>query len=258
MGDEVQTFELVSQASVEYGAIADSHISMHYPKQYVCTVPFSMGNQDDFWKFWNGPGKELNATIEKDWNVRTEGIILRGARVLTANKAIPTLAELRGLKLRLPPLKLQIDSWTALGAIPTPVTFSEVYMALQTGVVDAQENPPETILAYKFYEAQKFLMLTEHIFSPATIISSVKWWNGVDSNNQGILSKALGEGIALANEITKEGDAKIVKQLEGLGMTIVKVDKAEFRKVLQPTLDRISKEEWDAAFWAKVKAALGI
>ena len=172
MGDEIQTFEIVSQGSVEYGAIAASHISLHYPRYYVNEVPYFMSNQNDFWNFWNGPGKELMAMVEKDWNVRTDGIIFRGTRLLTANRPIRNVAELKGLKLRLPPLKLMTDSWTALGAIPTPIAFSEVYMALQTGVVEAQENPAETILAYKFYEAQKYLILTEHIHSPASMITS--------------------------------------------------------------------------------------
>jgi tripartite ATP-independent transporter DctP family solute receptor len=256
MGDEVQTFELLSQGSVEYGAIAASHISLYYPKFYICEVPYFFSSQDDFWKFWNGPGRELADRIEKERNVRTEGTIFRGTRDLTANKAIRTVADMKGLKMRLAPLKLQSDCWGSLGAIPSPIAFSEVYLALKNGVVEAQENPPESILNYKFYEAQKFIMLTEHIHAPATIVSSVLWWNTVDSASQAILKKAMAEGIARGNELTKNGDAEFVKKLEGLGMTVVTVDKLAFKKALQPTIDKIAKEEWDLAFYEKTKALL--
>ena len=77
MGDEQQTFEMLSQGSVEYGALGSNDISTYFPKYYISEVPFVFSSQDDFWKFWQGPGKELSAMIEKERGVRTDGIILR-------------------------------------------------------------------------------------------------------------------------------------------------------------------------------------
>lgn len=256
MGDERQTFELLSQGAVEYGALGTNDISTYFPKYYISEVPYVFASQDDFWKFWNGPGKDLSAIIEKERGVRTDGVIFRGARYLTANRPVKTVADVKGLKLRLPPVKAWFTVWESLGALPTQVAFGEVYMALKTGVIEAQENPPETILNYKFYEAQKYMMNTEHIYSAARMVSSAKWWNTLSKEDQALLTKAMEESVAYANSLTKDGDAVFVKKLQELGMQLVVVDKNEFKKAVQPVIDKMAKEEWDPAFYEKVKAAL--
>jgi tripartite ATP-independent transporter DctP family solute receptor len=256
MGDEKQTFELLSQGSVEYGALGSGHISTYFPRFFVSEVPYVFASQDDFWKFWNGPGKWLNEKIEKERGVRTDGVILRGARYLTSNRPINSVADVKGLKMRLPPVKSWFKVWEHLAALPSNIAFGETYMALKTGVVEAQENPPETILNYKFYEAQKYMVATEHVYSAAIMLSSSKWWNTLSKDDQALLSKAMGEGVAHANGITKDGDAQFVKKLQELGMTLITVDKNAFKKAVQPVIDQMAKEDWDAEFYEKVKAAL--
>ena len=93
--------------------------------------------------------------------------------MITANKEIKTPNDLAGLKFRLPSMPLRIAVFEALGATPTVVEFSELYMALKTGTVDAQENPAETIYSYKYYEAQKYLILSRHIVQ-GVALGSVK------------------------------------------------------------------------------------
>jgi TRAP-type transport system periplasmic protein len=256
MGDENQTFQMLEQGSVEYGAVGTNDISTYYPKYAISEVPYIFSSQDDFWKFWNGPGKQLSAMIEKDRGVKTVGVIYRGARDLTSNTPVHTVADVKGLKMRLPPVKSWFTIWEALGAIPSSIAFGETYMALKTGVVQAEENPPETILNYKFYEAQKYLIKTEHIYSAARFLASDKWWNTLSSSDQSLLSKAMEEAVASGNAITKDGDAKFIEKLKGLGMTVIDVDKNAFKAAVQPTLDQIAKSEWDPAFYAEVKAAL--
>jgi TRAP-type transport system periplasmic protein len=256
MGDERSTFEMLSAGSVEYGAVGTNDVSTFFPKYFICEVPYVFSSQDDFWKFWNGPGKELSAIIEKERAVRTDGVIFRGARYLTANRPVNSVAEVKGLKMRLPSVKSWFKVWEGFGALPSTIAFGEVYMALKTGVVDGQENPPETILNYKFYEAQKYLVATEHVYSAARILSSAKWWAGLKKEDQDLLSKAMAESVAFANAITKDGDAQFVKKLQENGMTLITVDKAAFKKSAQPIVDQMAKEEWDPAFYEKVKAAL--
>jgi tripartite ATP-independent transporter DctP family solute receptor len=256
MGDERSTFEMLSAGSVEYGAVGTNDISTFFPKYFICEVPYVFSSQDDFWKFWNGPGKELSAIIEKQRAVRTDGVIFRGARYLTANRAVNSVADVKGLKMRLPSVKSWFKVWEAFGALPSTIAFGEVYMALKTGVVEAQENPPETILNYKFYEAQKYLIATEHVYSAARILSSAKWWNPLKKEDQELLAKAMAEGVAFANGITKDGDAQFVKKLQENGMSLITVDKNAFKKAAQPIVDQMAKDEWDPAFYEKVKEAL--
>ena len=256
MGDEKQTFEMLSQGSVEIGALGSGDISTYFPKYFISEVPYIFSSQDDFWKFWNGPGKELSALIEEQRGVRTEGIIFRGARYLTSNRPVNNVAEVKGLKMRLPPIKAWFTVWESLGAVPQTIAFSEVYMALKTGVVEAQENPPETILAYKMYEAQKYLIATEHVYGAARIVSSSAWWDTLSEDDQALFSKAFKEATDYANSITRDGDAEMVKQLQEIGMTLIKVDKAEFKAATQPAVDSIAESQWDPDFYQKVKDAL--
>jgi len=256
MGDELQTFQLLSEGSVEYGALGTNDISTYFPKYYICEVPYVFSSTEDFWKFWEGPGKELSAMIENERGVRTEGVILRGARYLTANRPVKSVEEVKGLKMRLPPVDAWFKVWESLGALPQNIAFGEVYLALKTGVVEAQETPPETILNYKFYEAQKYLVATKHIYSAARMLSSVKWWNTLDQADQELLSQAMKEGIDYANSLTKDGDEKFVKELQDLGMTLIEVDNDAFKNAVQPVLDQLAKDVWDADFYAKILEAL--
>jgi len=256
MGDEKQTFEMLSQGSVEFGALGSGDISAFFPKYFISEVPYMFSSQEDFWKFWNGPGKELSALIEKQRGVRTDGVIYRGARYLTSNSPVSTIADVKGLKMRLPPIKAWFKVWESLGAVPSTIAFSEVYLALKTGVVAAQENPPETILAYKMYEAQKYLIATEHVYGAARIMSSAAWWATLAKEDQALISKALQEATAFANEITKNGDAEMVKRLQEVGMTLITVDKNSFKEAIKPVVDNMAKTEWDPTFYRKVQDAL--
>ena len=256
MGDERQTFEMLSEGSVEYGVLGSNDISTYFPKYYISEVPYVFASQDDFWKFWEGPGRELSQMIEDQRKVRTDGVIYRGARYLTANRPIRTVEDVKGLKMRLPPVDAWFKVWESLGALPSNIAFGEVYMALKTGVVEAQENPPETILNYKFYEAQKYMIATEHIYSAARVMSSKMWWDTLSPADQTLLTEAMDEGVAYANSITRDGDAKFVEELKSLGMTLIEVDKAEFKKAVQPVLDEIASKEWDPGFYARVQEAL--
>lgn len=256
MGDEKQTFEMLSQGSVEFGVVGSGPVSIFFPKYFIGEVPYMFSSQDDFWKFWNGPGKELTALMEKQRGVRTDGVVYRGARYLTSNTPVRTVADVKGLKMRLPPIKSWFKVWENLGAVPSTIAFSEVYMALKTGVVEAQENPPETILAYKFYEAQKYLIATEHVYGAALFMSSAKWWATLSKDDQALFTKALQEATAVGNAITKNGDAEMVKKLQELGMTLITVDKNAFKQAVRPVVDSLAKTEWDPAFYEKVKEAI--
>ena len=255
MGNERETFEQLADGSVEFGANGSGDIGQFYPEYFVSEVPYIFQNVDQFWAYWNGPlGKEISDLEEKERNVKTVGVVLRGARYLTANKPINSVADVKGLKIRLPQLESWMAAWQALGALPTPINFSEVYLALQTGTVQAQENPPETILNYKFYEVQKYLVKTEHIFSAARFLMSMDWYNRQSAEDQKMFMAAWKEATDFANDLTRDGDAQYVKRLvDELGMTLIEVDKAEFQRTVQPVLEKLAREEWKPGIYEKLQ-----
>jgi tripartite ATP-independent transporter DctP family solute receptor len=254
MGGERDTFESLSNGSIECGAIGTGDVATFFPKYAVFEVPYVLRDEDHFWKFWDGPGKELNEMILQKKGVMTVGTVIRGARYLTANRPIESVADVKGLKMRLPEVKSWFKVWEELGALPTAVDFSEVYMALKTGVVEAQENPPETIFSYKFYEAQKYLIATKHIYSSARYQVSKAWLDTLDPADQEMILNAWKEATEYANSIAEVGDEKFVKELQEKGMTLIEPDLSAFQKAVQPVLEEMSKEMWNTEFFKKVVA----
>ncbi len=255
MGNERETFEQLIDGSVEFGANGSGDIGQFYPEYFVSEVPYIFKDVNQFWSYWNGPlGKEISDLEEKERGVKTVGVVLRGARYLTANRPINAVSDVKGLKIRLPQLESWMMAWEELGALPTPINFSEVYLALQTGTVEAQENPPETILNYKFYEVQKYLVKTEHIFSAARFLMSMEWYNRQTPEDQKLVMDAWKEATDYANGLTKDGDAQYVKQLvNDLGMELIEVDKAKFQAAVQPVLEKLGREVWKPGLYERLQ-----
>lgn len=255
MGNERETFEMLSAGEVEIGAVGSNDISTFYPEYAVSEVPYIFSSVDQFWAYWNGPlGEEIHDLIEEERGVRTVGVILRGARYLTANRPVRNVDEVEGLQMRLPQVGSWFAVWEHLGALPQPINFSEVYLALQTGTVEAQENPPETILNYKFYEVQDYLIKTEHIYSAARIQFSMDWYNSLSADDQELMDEAMEEAVAYSNSLTENGDAEFVQILiEEHGMELIEVDQEAFKAAVQPVLERLAEEEWKPGLYEQLQ-----
>ena len=255
MGGERDVFEAMSSGGLEMGAMGSGDTGIFFPKYQVFEVPYVMRDSDHFWKFWNGPvGKEINDISLNERGVMTAGVVYRGARYLTANKPIKTLAELKGLKIRLPENKVWIKIWETLGALPVVVAFPEVYMALKTGVAEAQENPMESIWAYKFYEAQKYLIATQHVFSACKYQISKKWFDRLNADQQKLILTAWKDATEYANKQAVEFDNKLLGDLQAKGMTLIKPDVAAFQAAVQPALQELNKTFWAPGMLEKVLA----
>ena len=255
LGGERDVFEAMSSGGLEMGAMGSGDVSIFYPKYMVYEIPYVLRDADHFWKFWQGPvGKEVNDMILKERGVITAGILYRGARNLTANRPIKTPAEVKGLKLRLPEIRPWIKIWETLGALPTVVAFPEVYMALKTGVADAQENPLESIWSYKFYEAQKYLIRTGHVYSAAKYQISKKWFDTLKPDQQQLILTAWKDATEYGNKLAVDFDKKLVTDLQAKGMTLVEPDISAFQKAVQPALQELNKTLWVPGLLERVQA----
>jgi TRAP-type C4-dicarboxylate transport system substrate-binding protein len=218
-------------------------------------VPYALRDADHFWKFWNGPvGKDVNDMVLKERGVITTGIVYRGARFLTANRPIKTPSDVKGLRLRLPEVRAWVDIWKSLGALPVVVAFPEVYMALKTGVAEAQENPLESIWSYKFYEAQKYLIGTRHVYAAAKYQISKKWFDTLKSDQQKLILDAWKDATAFANEQAMAFDKRLVGDLQAKGMTLIEPDLPAFQKAVQPAMQELNKNLWLPGLYEKVQA----
>ncbi len=155
-----------------------------------------------------------------------------GKRHTTSNKEIMQPADMRGLKIRVPDAPLYMMFPRAVGANPTPIAFAEVYLALQQGVVDAQENPLPTIRAKAFHEVQSHITLTGHITDALlTIVGSVAWGN-MSEEDRGTLTEILQEAAANCTQDIIKAEQELVEWFRGQGKTVNEIEVEPFREAV--------------------------
>ena len=153
-----------------------------------------------------------------------------GERHVTSNKPIEKPEDMAGLKIRVPDAPLYMMFPKAVGANPTPIAFAEVYLALQQGVVDAQENPLPTIEAKKFYEVQEHIVLTGHITDALLTIVSGSTWDNMNEEDRATLTEVAKEAAAQATQEIVQKEKDLVQGFRDRGKNVVEVDRAPFRE----------------------------
>ncbi|MEY4752782.1 MAG: hypothetical protein RJA44_457 [Pseudomonadota bacterium] len=191
-------------------------------------TPFLFNSAKEADTILDGPiGEKVKAKLEEKGLV---GLVYweNGFRNLTNSKRPVQKAEdLGGIKLRVMQNNVYLDSFKSLGANAVPLPFSELFSALETGAVDGQENPYNTILSSKFYEVQKYLTVTNHVYSPWIITVSKKWWDGLSKDEQKILRDAALASRDFERKDTREEAGRALADLKTKGMQINELAPAE-------------------------------
>jgi TRAP-type transport system periplasmic protein len=152
-----------------------------------------------------------------------------GIRHVTNNKRpIKTPADIKGLKIRTPPDSMTMDIMQALGADAQQIKFSELYVALQQGVVDGQENPLTNIASAKLYEVQKYLSLTGHKYEANPFVMSKRSWERLSPADQKVFTEAAAEATQMQRKLSKEADEKLTTELKAKGVQVDTVDRKAF------------------------------
>jgi tripartite ATP-independent transporter DctP family solute receptor len=210
--------------------------------------PYLVRDVEHFKRVYYGPaGGQLFDEIAAKTQFRIIGAGYRGARHLSSNKLVRNVGELKGLKLRVPPLKMYRATWEYLGASPVPMGVAELFTSLQQGVVDGQENPLEVIEGQKFNEVQKYVIETGHVIGAMTFIFHEPRFKSLPPDTQKLLREEGDRTMLAATErmIALEGEIK--KRLQGKGMQFIQVDTGPFRERLVP----MSKDFPELAAWVQ-------
>jgi tripartite ATP-independent transporter DctP family solute receptor len=166
-----------------------------------------------------------------------------GFRHITNNKhPINTPADLQGIKLRVPEGKWRVKMFQAYGANPSPMKFSEVFTALQTGVMDGQENPFAQIASAKFYEVQKYLSLTGHVYTPAYLVVSTKKWETLPADVRKVLEQTAKETQAFVYEKAAKDDEGLLLKMKAAGIQVNNANKDAFIAASKPVYQDFAKE----------------
>ena len=137
---------------------------------------------------------------------------------------------MKNLKLRVQSAKVWNEHLKSLDAIPTPISFSELYSALDQGVVDGQENPLPTIASQKLYEVQKYISLTNHTYTPAVVLMNQDYYKNLSEQEKKIVNESVEESTKYQRKYIADQEQKIKKQLKNEGMVITEVNRDEFKK----------------------------
>jgi TRAP-type C4-dicarboxylate transport system substrate-binding protein len=177
--------------------------------------------------------KELSAGYEKASGHHITAVTYYGTRHTTSNKPIKACEDLRGVKMRVPDVPAYLAMPKACGANTAPIAFAEVYLALQNGTVDAQENPLTTIEAKKFFEVQKHIVLTGHITDHVNTTISGRTWKKLSDEDKKIFTEITQEAAARATKIVQDREADLVQTFKDKGIDVVEVDRDSFEKVVR-------------------------
>ena len=221
-------------------------------------LPYMFDGYKELHAVTTGPvGKALLQKLE------TRGLVGlaywdNGFKVMSANKPIRVPDDYKGLKMRIQSSNVLDAQMRALGAIPQKMAFSEVYQALQTGVVDGTENPPSNLYTQKMHEVQKYVALTNHGYLGYAVITNKKFWDGLPADVRTALDAAMAEATKYANSIAKEENDKAMAEVRKSGKSEILVPTAEQKKAMKKALlkvhqqmaDRIGKENIDTIYKA--------
>lgn len=212
------------------------------PELKLIGAPYVVRDFDHLKKIVAGPwGQKMSAKFNQQ-GVEVLDVWYYGTRQTTSNKPINSMADLKGLRMRTPNVPFLIAYASGVGATPAPVAFAEVYLALQTNQVDAQENPLPTIEAMKFFEVQKSIAMTNHFVASSAIQISKATWDGFSDKEKGWVRDAVAAGGKVSNDLTFGKEKSLIDAFKAKGLTITTPDLAPFRAAMKPYYDQLEAE----------------
>ena len=209
----------------------------------VFDLPFVFDNTAELHKVTQGPvGQSLLKKLEAK-GITGLAFWDNGFKVMSANKPLKTVADFKGLKMRIQSSKVLDQQMRDLGAIPQVMAFSEVYQALQTGVVDGTENPPSNLYTQKMHEVQKFVTISDHGYLGYAVIVNKKFWEGLPADIRKTLEGAMKDATTYANEIAKKENDDAIESVRKSGKTQIITLTADERKAWKKALVGVHREQ---------------
>ncbi|RUP26898.1 MAG: TRAP transporter substrate-binding protein [Curvibacter sp.] len=239
LGDDAAMVTALRTGALDLSANSQGAVSAAVPEYAAYGMPFLFSTPAQAFKVLDGPlGQEL-AQKSADKGMIVLGYWDNGIRHMTNGKRpITRVEDMKGLKMRVPPDATLVDIMQALGADPQQIKFAELYVALQQGVVDGQENPLANIHASKLYEVQKHLALTSHQFQMTPFLMSKRSWERLPEADRKALQEAAAEATQLQRRMSVEVDEKLLAELKSKGVQVTTVDKAGFVKATEAIDDK--------------------
>jgi tripartite ATP-independent transporter DctP family solute receptor len=242
LGAETRVIEGLQLGSVQMGLIGAGSFQTLEPKMGIVELPYTWPSRQHAYRAYDGELGAALAGLMEAKNIVILGWWETGLRhVTTRDRPVRTPADLRGVKIRVTPDRMRLETFKAMGAEPAPLAFGELYSALQQGVFDAQENPLSIIWSASFFEVQKQLSLTGHVYGPAALAISRASFQRLSADDQAVLRSAAATWGAKQRADSQAADAAAIDQLKAKGMTVTEVDQAPFVAAVKPVWDEFGR-----------------
>jgi tripartite ATP-independent transporter DctP family solute receptor len=256
LGSGKDMIEAVSAGALQLTTDGAGALGAFLPQLSVVEAPYLWRDAAHMAKASGTPlFAKLNTDLVAKRGMRMLNITYYGKRHLTTGtKAVRTPADMAGFKLRVPPVDTFRAMAEAWGARATPIAFGELYLALSQGAIDGQENPLPTIQSGKFFEVQKYLVLTEHIITPRMVIVNEAFWKGLPAADRDIMQAAFANGAAWQDKELLSQEAGLVGTFKAGGMTIIEPDLAVWRKPVLDTVPKLFADKWGKGTFEALQA----
>lgn len=229
LGAEGELTEGLRLGTIEMG-ITGGLLSASRPRLAVLELPFVFRDFDHAWAVFDSDiGDDLASEFEAE-GIKVLDWVGNGFRAISNSvRPLNSVADMAGLRLRMPENRVYIETGRALGFNVVTMPFSEVFNALSQRVVDAQDNPPPTVLANRWFEVQDHLAITNHIFSYGAISVNKRLYDGLPAAQQGALQEAATEFALVQRRMLEDDSAAVIAELEAFGMQVTRPDIAELQ-----------------------------
>lgn len=250
LGKESEINQGLQLGTVDIILTGASFAATSFPRLAVSYYPFTFRDAEHVIKYSKSDVfRELTEGYKKATGNTVTALTYYGARHATSNKLFTTCEQMKGLKMRVPDAPAYTALPRACGANPTPIAFAEVYLALQNGTVDAQENPLPTIEAKKFFEVQKNIILTGHIADSLLTIISPTLMGKLTPAEQKILAEVTQEAAERATNDIRKREGELVEEFKKKGNNVVEVDRKAFQQHVLKNISfesmKLDKKDWD-------------
>ena len=258
LGAERESVEQCKNGSLEMATASAGPLTTFNSKFMVLDIPFAFNSYDLAWMVLDGPvGQKLLESCE-EVGLKGLSFMENGFRHVTNNvRPITKVEDFANIKIRTMEAPMHMENFKLLGANPTPVPWTELYLSLQQRIVDGQENPLANLWGIKLYEVQKYASLTGHIYDPMPLVADLKWFNGLTPEQQSIIEKGAILGQNYSRFVNSAREEELARLLTEKGMIINDVsaeEKARMRDASQAKVVEAIKKNTDPAFvdeWQK-------
>jgi TRAP-type transport system periplasmic protein len=257
LGDEIVHMEQVRSGQIDVVPIGSDAVQLD-PKWAIFDMPFLFPSRDKAHEVLDGPvGDELKASMRELAGLEVMGLGEVGFRQITNNvRPIVTPADLADLKLRVPGSRTRILAFERLGAAPITMNMGELYLGLQQGTVDGEENPLSVIQSWSFFEVQEYLSISNHVYTPITLVMNGRRYDGLEPEHRAAVDRAAAKAVEASRAYSADADQKLMSELSAT-MTVNEIDLEAFQAEATPIWDEIAPVAGEEFAARAIEAATG-